>query len=85
MELIGNSYYYGLFLIFVILAYLIVTDNSVATYFVLLQKFVKIKYQMLKWWILNDPRNPIVKYFMWRRSIRLAEELQKEFEKERDK
>jgi hypothetical protein len=30
--------------------------------------------------ILNDPRNPIVKYFMWKRAYKLAEELQKELE-----
>lgn len=34
---------------------------------------------MIKWIILNDPRNPIVKYLIWKRSFKLAEQLQKEF------
>lgn len=79
MELITSQYYYGLLVVFIILAYLIVTDNSIATYIVLLQKLLKSKYELFKWWLLNNPQNPIVKYLIWRRSMKLAEELQKEF------
>ena len=31
------------------------------------------------WWIINNPRNPIVKYLMWRRSMKMAEDIMKEF------
>lgn len=88
MGLLTKEYYYVVLVIFSILAYFIVTDNSVATYFVLMQKFIKIRYEMFKWWILNNPRNPIVRYFIWKRSIKLAEEMQKQFsnmEKDRQK
>lgn len=76
----GEGYYYSLFLVFVVLSYLIVTDKSVATFVILLQKIVKLNFEKLKWWILYNPANPIVKYLMHRRSIKMAEELMKTFE-----
>lgn len=72
--------YYISFLILAVVAYLIVTDNSVATAFYFLLKLVKIEYDKKKWWLLNNPRNPIIKYLMWRRSYKLAKELQRELE-----
>ena len=35
---------------------------------------------MMIWWVINNPRNPIVKYLMWKRSMKLAEELMREYE-----
>ena len=46
----------------------------------MLTQLAKVQYEKTKWWILHNPANPIVKYFMWRNSIKLAEELMKEFE-----
>jgi hypothetical protein len=57
---------------------LIITDQSVARAFYMLTQLVRVQYEKTKWWILHNPANPIVKYFIWRRSIKLAEELQKE-------
>ena len=42
---------------------------------------VKIEFQILKWKILLDPRNPIVKYLTWRQSLKLAKELLRDLEK----
>jgi hypothetical protein len=67
-------------LIFACIAYLILTDESIARAVTLLSQMIKFQYEKTKWTILNDPRNPIVKYFMWKRAYKLAEELQKEFE-----
>jgi hypothetical protein len=39
-----------------------------------------LNYEKQKWWLLNNPRNPIVKYLMWRRAYKLAKELQRELE-----
>ncbi len=69
---------YMYFLIFFCIAYLIITDQSVARAFYMLTQLVRVQYEKTKWWILHNPANPIVKYFIWRRSIKLAEELQKE-------
>jgi hypothetical protein len=67
-------------LIFACIAYLIITDPSIAKSVTLLLQIIKFQFDKTKWMILNDPRNPIVKYFMWKRAYKLAKELQKEFE-----
>ena len=72
---------YVWFLIFACIGYLIVTDASVARLFVLLTALARVQYQRIKWWILYNPSNPIVKWLMWRNSLRLAKELEKEFKK----
>ena len=61
--------------------YLIATDESVAYAVVLVSKIVKFQYEKTKWWVLHNPANPVVKWFMWRRALRLAKELEKEFKK----
>lgn len=72
----STSYVY--FIIFFCVAYLIITDQSVARGFYMLTRLVKFNYEKIKWWLLNDPGNPIIKYLIWRRSMKLAKELQKE-------
>jgi len=74
----SSNYIY--FIIFFCIAYLIVTDQSVARGFYMLTQLARVQYEKTKWWILHNPANPIVKYLIWRRSIKLAEELMKEFE-----
>ena len=61
--------------------YLIVTDISVAYVFILVSKLIKFQYEKQKWWLLHNPANPVVKWFMWRRALRIAKELEKEFKK----
>lgn len=78
------SYYYTWFIVFVILAYLIVTDQSVARFFVLVSSLAKFQYEKTKWWLLYNPRNPIVKWMMYRRSMKLAEEMLKEMRNEKE-
>ena len=67
-------------LIFACIAYLIAIDESIARAVTLLTQIIKFEYQKRKWMILNDPRNPIVKYFMWKRAYKIAKEIQKELE-----
>ena len=74
-----TSYYFW-FGIFIFVGYLIVTDNSVAYAFALVLKLIKFQYEKQKWWLFNNPRNPVVKWFMYRKSMKMAEELMKEFE-----
>jgi len=73
--------FYVYLIIFFCIGYLIVTDASVARLFVLLTELARIQYQRVKWWILYNPTNPIVKWLMWRNALRLAKELEKEFKK----
>jgi len=72
------EYYYIWFLVFVFLGYFIVTDQSVAKGFYLITQIVKNKCEVTKWWLMNNPSNPVVKYMIWRRSIKIAKELERE-------
>ena len=72
---------YIYFTIFFCIGYLIVTDASVARLFVLLMGLARVQYQRIKWWVLYNPSNPIVKWLMWRNALRIAKELAKEFKK----
>jgi len=68
------------FFLFAVAAYFIVTDESVAAAFYYVYRLAKAYIQRQWWWITHNPRNPVVKYLMWRRSMKLAKELQKYFE-----
>jgi hypothetical protein len=72
----STSYIY--FIIFFCIAYLIITDQSVAKGFYMLTQLAQIQYEKVKWWIIYNPANPIIRYFMWRRSMKLAKELMEE-------
>ena len=58
--------FYIYFTIFFCIGYLIVTDVSVARLFVLLINLLRFQYEKIKWWLVHNPRNPIVKWLMWR-------------------
>ena len=75
-----TSYYFW-FGIFMFVGYLILTDESVAYAFTLVSKLIKFQYEKQKWWLFHNPRNPVVKWFMWSRSLRIAKQLEKEFKK----
>ena len=74
----SSAYIY--FIIFFCIAYLIITDQSVARAFYMLSQLARVQYEKTKWWIVHNPANPIVKYFIWKRSNKLAEELMRELE-----
>ena len=77
--------FYIWFIIFSCIGYLIVSDASVARLFVLLADLVKIQYQKIKWYIQYSPDNPLVKFMIHRRSLRIAKEMMKEFAEKEDK
>jgi len=72
------TYYYAWFSLFAIVAYIMATDHSVARALYMLTQLARVQYEKTKWWVLHNPANPIIKYLMWRRSMKLAEELMKE-------
>ena len=80
----SSSYIY--LIIFFCLAYLIITDQSVAKGFYMLTQLARVQYEKVKWWVVHNPANPIIRYFMWRRSMKIAKELMKELaEKNKNK
>jgi len=68
------------FLIFIIVIVILIELKALNLIYLIFD-LVKLELQMLKWKILLDPRNPIVKYLTWRQSSKLAKELLRDFEK----
>jgi hypothetical protein len=72
--------YYIWLVLFAIVGYIIVSDKNVLDAFVYIFDITKNNIIKQIWWLKNNPKNPIVKYLMHRRSMKMAEELMKEFE-----
>ena len=75
---------YVCFLIFGVLAYIIITDSNVARAYDYVLKLASTNIRRWWWWITNNPRNPVVKYLMYRRSLRLAKELMGKINKDKE-
>ena len=67
--------HYILFALFAVAAYFIVTDESVAAAFFYVTKLAKAYAQRQWWWLTHNPRNPVVKYLIYRRSLKMAEKI----------
>ena len=67
------------FALFAVVMYFIATDESIAAAFYYVTRLAKAYTQRQWWWLLHNPRNPVVKYMMWRRSEKLAQELMDEY------
>ncbi len=70
---------------FCVVAWFIAMDESVAEFVVLVGEYIKTKTRISWWWITNNPRNPIVKFLINRRSHREAEKLLKMIHEERNR
>ena len=68
-------------LIFICIAYLIITDENIAGLVSYSSRLLRLQCEKVKWIVLNDPRNPIVRHLMWRRAYKLAKEIQDEMER----
>ena len=73
------------FVIFIFIGYFIVTDSSVARLFLLIGYWIKSEYSKFKWRIFELPDSPIVRWKIHRNSLRIAKELQKEFDNQSKK
>ena len=75
------NFYYITLSIFAVAAYFILTDEGVAAAFFYVTRLAKAYIQRQLWWFTHNPRNPVVKYMIHRRSMKLAKELMDEFKK----
>ena len=73
-----------LFGLFAVVAFVIVTDENVAAAFVYVFKLANTEIRRHWWWLTNNPRNPVVKYMVYRRSLRIAKELMVEINKDKE-
>ena len=69
---------------FAVVAYVIVTDERAAAAFVYVSKLANTKIRRHWWWLTNNPKNPVVKYMIYRRSLRIAKELMVEINKDKE-
>ena len=77
--------HYILFALFAVVAYFIVTDESVAAAFFYVTKLAKAYAQRQWWWLTHNPRNPVVKYLIYRRSLKLAQEMMAKINTDKEK
>jgi hypothetical protein len=75
---------YLYFIIFFCISYLIITDENIAGLISYSSNLLRLHYEKIKWIVLNDPRNPIVRYLIYKKSLRMAEKLIKKFENKRN-
>ena len=69
---------------FAVVAYIIVTDDRAAAAFVYVSKLANTEIRRHWWWLTNNPKNPVVKYMIYRRSLRIAKELMVEINKNKE-
>ena len=69
---------------FAVVAYIIVTDERAAAAFLYVSKLANTEIKRHWWWLTNNPRNPVVKYMIYRRSLRLAKELMVQINKDKE-
>lgn len=79
-----NSYTYALFIAFTIILMMIIVDQNVEDYIILIFKIFKINFQKTIWSIRFHPfwvRNPIGKWWTMRKYMRTVEQLAQEISK----
>jgi hypothetical protein len=69
-----------LLLIFAVVAYMIVVDKNVAEYLTLVFKLIKLNCERYWWMIRFHPQNPITNLLLRLKYDRMAKELQKSLE-----
>ena len=68
-------------LVFGVILYVIVVDPNVARAFDYVLKLVNTNIRRELWWLKNNPANPVVKYIMYRKNLKLAKELSEKINK----
>ena len=73
--------HYILFALFAVAMYFIVTDESIAAAFYYVTKLAKAYINRQWWWLINNPANPVVKYMIYRKNLKLAKKLRAKIDK----
>ena len=62
-------------------SFIILTNDNVAAAFYFVLKLVRANIKRQIWWLFNNPANPVVKYIVYRRSLKTSKELIAEINK----
>jgi len=79
-----STYNYSLFIVFAILATLIILDSSIASFITLIFKIIQNKLDRLKWMIVFHPNNFITTWMQNRKYDKIAKQLEQEFKEKRE-
>jgi hypothetical protein len=63
------------FALFAVALYFIVSDESIAAAFYYVVRIASTYIRRKWWWITHNPRNPVIKYLIYRQSLKMAEEI----------
>lgn len=74
-----DTYQYIIFTIFFIIIAMIIIDENVGIYLILMTKIAKVNIERFIWAIRFHPNNPIAKWLIMRKSYKIAEQLQREY------
>jgi hypothetical protein len=72
-------------IVFSFALYFIITDESVAAAFYYAIRLAKAYIQRQWWWFTHNPKNPVVKYLIYRRSLKLAQEMMAKINTDKEK
>ena len=72
-------------IVFSFALYFIITDESIAAAFYYVTRLAKAYIQRQWWWFTHNPRNPVVKYLIYRRSLKLAQEMMAKINTDKEK
>ena len=76
-----DSLQFVMFALFAVAMYFIVTDEGVAAAFFYVIGLITVNFRRKWWWFTNNPANPVVKYMMYRKNLKLAKELKAKIDK----
>jgi len=82
-----STYYYTLFIAFTVVAVMMIVDQNVGDYLLLIFKIIKLNFERMIWSIRFHPfwiSNPIGKWWMLRKYMRTVEELAQEVSQKQD-
>jgi len=72
-------------IVFSFALYFIITDESIAAAFYYVTRLAKAYIQRQWWWFTHNPKNPVVKYLIYRRSLKLAQEMMAKINTDKEK
>jgi hypothetical protein len=72
-------------IVFSFALYFIITDESIAAAFYYVTRLAKAYIQRQWWWFTHNPRNPVVKYLIYRRSLKVAENIMRQINIDKEK
>lgn len=72
---------YLLILVFGVCLYIIVTDANVARAYNYVLELANTNIRRWWWWMTHNPANPVVKYMLYRKNLKLAKELRAKIDK----